>query len=666
MTQRRRYQGRRAADLPDVMGITIDTSAMWHLMSEKNYGAGVDRLALATREALQNSRDAIKLAYQKGIRTKEDGKFEITWGQNWDDAQERNVNWVRFKDNGIGMTPQVMRDAFLKLSATTKGGESGGGFGVAKAAILSLSKSFKWRLHSREFVYTADGDITVVAPSHAEFFYQGVDLLLEDVGKEDMGYFYSRYMGQWFYPEDRVKHILGANNLAPQGSFPGVRLFMQGGEIASIFHRRRAKILVKRLETDPKTTITIRAYPRSEDNSGLQYVRLAGLFQFSEPLYGDTPVDLVIDIYTRLAPKHRDYPLPLSRNSISGVTERKVTSIIDEVMTDRLSTLGSNDEEAELLYADAGDLLLVEAAMRKAAERMEAILADPALSRRMKMVAGGGELLRDMQMRQHIMQNRWMEARRRREEAARLKMEADHTSEASWFTRTSAQATRPEAPSKRTDAGLSLQMLQSLQKKKKGRKKKSLANPYAGFAAIRVNRREWSAARLRPYFANPDKWLNLALAWRFACQMVLTELDEEQDFEVGFLFDDQTRAAYVRKDDRRILMINPDWFSRSILKAYKRRPLNIAAVLHAKAAHEVTHLLGYSRHDESFMARREQVADETVGLLYPMAALVEAMLGVKAAPTAEARELAKLRKKLGNRNPTRAALRRHLLRGVRL
>ncbi len=671
MTNRTRRRGRGAAELPGSMQISIDKAEVWQLMSEKNYGSDVDRLALATREALQNSRDAIKAAYKAGIRSKVDGRFEVTWGIEEDDdgdykydAKGNHKHWVRFKDNGIGMTPDVMRKGFLRVGGSTKGGDDGGGFGVAKAAILSLSKSFTWKLHTRDFIYRGAGDIDNIEVAHAPTFYQGVDLTLYDVIPDTMGYTRSTNLGNYDYPEDRVQQVLAANNLAPQGSYPGVRVFSRGREVVALFRGRRAKILVNRLETATKTSITVRAYPRADGESGLKYVRLAGLFQFSEPLYGDTPVDLVIDIYTRLAAKHSEYPLPMSRNSLTGDTNRAVRDIVNEVMTDRLSST-KTDDESELLFADAGDLLQVEKAMQAAAERMQAILADPTLQKRISLVQGGGALLRDMQRRQERMQRRWLEARVAREEAERLQREARaaEDSEAGWWKGDTPETKRVQPEPETTVHGMSSRLLDTLRKKpKKTSRMRKLANPYAGFAAVRVNRREFNSSRLRPYFNGHDKWTNLALTWRFACQMILTELGRDEDFEVGFLFDDGSRAAYVQRDGRRVLFINPDWFMRSIVTAYKSRPLNIAAVLHSKAAHEVTHLLGYRYHNEDFVARREQVADETVGLLYPMATLVETMLGVKPAPTAESKELARLRKqsKRGKRNTDLVRLRRHL------
>ncbi|HIK59880.1 MAG TPA: ATP-binding protein, partial [Planctomycetes bacterium] len=661
MTQRRRYRGRRVPIAK--MGLSVDKAAMWHIMSSRLYGSNVDRLALAVREALQNSRDAIKDAHKKGIRSKSDGKFEVSWGEEWVESRKNYEWWVTLSDNGIGMTPNVFENAFLQLGGTTKGADDEGGFGIAKAAILSLSKSFRWVLHSGNYLFVADGDIEYIEQRHADTFHQGVKLTIYDAPAGAFGGMYRGGLG-YAQPEERIKFVLGANNLAPRSGYPGMRVYSQGKEVRSLFAGQRAKVLLQRAETDEATTIDIRAYRRSDGKTGRKYVRLAGLYQFDEALGGDTPVDMVVDVYTKLSARDDAYPLTASRNELSGQTYRLVSRVVREVMTNQVSSL-SDDEEAEMHFTDAGELAEVERVYRLASQRMARMLKDPGMLTRMKMVTGGGALLRQMEQRHVQMQNKWRAAQRAREKAEEDAAARRADSEESWHRSSTGQES--QAPAE-TDTGISVALLRQLQAKPKKERKarKRLSNPFAGFAAIRVNRKHFNSSRLRPYYANPDKWLNLALAWRFACQMVLNELGKDGHFEVGFILDDDTRALYLRKEERQVLMINPDWFSRSILKAYKGRPLNIAAVLHAKAAHEVTHLLGYGDHDTRFMVRREQVADETVGLLYPIAALVEAMLGVKAAPTAEARELAKLRKKLGNRNPTRASLRRHLLRGVRL
>ncbi len=653
--------GRRNPPPIAKMGLTVDKAAMWHIMSSRLYGSDVDRLTLAVREALQNSRDAIKDAYKAEIRTKSDGKFEVTWGEKYVQAREQYEYWVTLTDNGIGMTPDIFEHKFLQLGGTTKGADDEGGFGIAKAAILSLSRSFRWTLHSGAYLFVADGDIEHIEQRHADSFHQGVKLTIYDVPPEA---FQGRYVGGrgYAYPADRVAHVLAANNLAPRAGYPGIRVYSQGEEISTLFHGQRPKILLQGSPTDAKTTIDIRAYKRADGKTGRQYVRLAGLYQFDDGLYGDTPVDIVVDIYTKLSARDDAYPLTASRNELTGETGNLVHQVVREVMRDQVSSL-KEDDEAETHFADAGELAEVERAYQRATQRMARMLADPRLLNRMKMVAGGGELLRQMEARHRRMQDKWREAQRAREAAEEQAARQRTDSDESWHDRSSK---KPEPPGE-TESGISHRMLRQLQApEKKTRTRKKLVNPYAGFAAIRVNRKHFNTARLRPYFDKPDKWLNLALAWRFACQMILNDLDREESFEVGFIFDDDTRALYMQKDGRRVLMINPDWFAKSILRAYKDRPLNVAAVLHAKAAHEVTHLLGYSGHDERFMVRREQVADETVGLLYPMASLVEVMLGIKAAPTLEAKELARLRKKKGHKNTNLVSLRRHLLHGIKL
>jgi hypothetical protein len=73
------------------------------------------------------------------------------------------------------------------------------------------------------------------------------------------------------------------------------------------------------------------------------------------------------------------------------------------------------------------------------------------------------------------------------------------------------------------------------------------------------------------------------------------------------------------------------------MRAYRDRPLNVAAVLHSKACHEIAHMLERDTEDEyshgkSFAIQRETIADETIGILYPLSVLAAQMLNLKQAP----------------------------------
>lgn len=92
-------------------------------------------LPLVTRELLQNARDA---CLRKGVAP----KIQITFRM----IARRRCQIV-CRDNGIGMTPKQILEDFLCLGGTSKNGDGQnvGGFGIAKAAIMS---SETWSVHT--------------------------------------------------------------------------------------------------------------------------------------------------------------------------------------------------------------------------------------------------------------------------------------------------------------------------------------------------------------------------------------------------------------------------------------------------------------------------------------------------------------------------------------
>lgn len=90
----------------------VNEAAMWTLAAEKLYGSYVDVPVVATREALQNSRDAIQKAIRSRKLAAKDAEFRVTR-----DPASRTLSWA---DNGIGMTREVVSEKFLSLGDTTK------------------------------------------------------------------------------------------------------------------------------------------------------------------------------------------------------------------------------------------------------------------------------------------------------------------------------------------------------------------------------------------------------------------------------------------------------------------------------------------------------------------------------------------------------------------
>ena len=106
---------------------SANVSVLWGYFTKAVYKSG-DLPWLATREALQNSVDAVKAAIRARKLKPEDGYFAMAW-----DAAERSLS---FADNGIGMDADTIIGKFLSIGDSgkrdaTDSGVAAGGFGVA-------------------------------------------------------------------------------------------------------------------------------------------------------------------------------------------------------------------------------------------------------------------------------------------------------------------------------------------------------------------------------------------------------------------------------------------------------------------------------------------------------------------------------------------------------
>lgn len=101
------------------------------LMGSSLYGNPEDIAPVSIKEMLQNSFDALKPIVKSGQLAK--GKIDISA-----DDQKRSIT---ISDNGLGMTPEIMGGAFLRLAESHKETkESSGGFGIAKMLYLFGNK----------------------------------------------------------------------------------------------------------------------------------------------------------------------------------------------------------------------------------------------------------------------------------------------------------------------------------------------------------------------------------------------------------------------------------------------------------------------------------------------------------------------------------------------
>lgn len=106
------------------IGIQFNMQQMLNMLSASLYKDSV--LKVATRELLQNSFDAVK--------HRPDPRIDVK-------LVDRTLE---FKDNGIGMSPDTVRNVFFTIGGTAKEGldpsERSGGFGIAKVQFFMAAE----------------------------------------------------------------------------------------------------------------------------------------------------------------------------------------------------------------------------------------------------------------------------------------------------------------------------------------------------------------------------------------------------------------------------------------------------------------------------------------------------------------------------------------------
>lgn len=112
----------------------INATRMAKMLGPQLYGDPTNMGQVCIKEVLQNSFDATRTAINDGQITQ--GEISITISK---DGRTLTV-----KDNGIGMTPQLLGGKFLEIAGTAKEGDkNAGGFGIAKMLFLYANKNIR-------------------------------------------------------------------------------------------------------------------------------------------------------------------------------------------------------------------------------------------------------------------------------------------------------------------------------------------------------------------------------------------------------------------------------------------------------------------------------------------------------------------------------------------
>jgi hypothetical protein len=112
----------------------INATRMAKMLGPQLYGDPTNMGQVCIKEVLQNSFDATRTAINDGQITQGDISITIS----------KDGRTLTVKDNGIGMTPQLLGGKFLEIAGTAKEGDkNAGGFGIAKMLFLYANKNIR-------------------------------------------------------------------------------------------------------------------------------------------------------------------------------------------------------------------------------------------------------------------------------------------------------------------------------------------------------------------------------------------------------------------------------------------------------------------------------------------------------------------------------------------
>ncbi len=628
---------------------------LWKFLTSSLYQSG-DLPVLATREALQNSADAIRAAVRARTTKASTGRFDVTWN-----PRARAITW---EDNGIGMGTEDVLTKFLTIGETGKAdagdsGEAAGGFGVAKAVILGASSTFRWMMDTRDNHVTCQGADAEVAIFEAEQPLAGTRLTIFDVADE-FDETWDRARQEWVAIEDRLHDLLAANDL------PKLDLTLNGRVVKPMFSRRGGSRIRLQGSWGPGTQAKVKAYRRPPgDRRGAYYIRLGGLFQFRVPAQrAGLKADVVIDLTTTVRPGERGYPLNAARDALQEQARWAFQDLVDEVEKENES-VGRSDED-EVLDPESEHAAEREGALELAALTEQAF-TDPKLQAALAEATGGiadfyGELAGyaakreptasmapagtkpqpagDGPQRTMVLPAGFQRAEhddttepdveapegsstmsvrqlRATFEAADTVAEANGAprvltaevhqaldrAELGWPLSEADLGTLAAAVEQAAETSMNMGGGGLVQAATVARvfdqvqgtapaAKRRKVNPFGKLAGLRISKKRYDRGRAYRFKKGYARWIPYLAAWDATLRLVAAEAQIRRRFKPGFILDDELLGLTTSSTSGANVVYIHPDRFKQVVKAHKQRPLAIAAFLHGIAVHELTHLDG--------------------------------------------------------------------------
>lgn len=310
-----------------VVTLSADIPTLWRLQC-KNLYSSANLAALAVRECLQNSLDA--------VRDTSKGKINITVSSDS----------IIVEDNGVGMSEDTIHNKFLTLGGTTKDNDSEvGGFGLAKSVILGCGTGFTVETQDNMF---SDADLGV-NPIHKVNYRQGTKITInQPLVSKDIR----------LSENTRDSLIQAIKDYVFTSRIPKNVSITLNGELKSecfqateSSHRLPAELGISNSMIPKNTKLTLNVF-KNETSDAYLYVRLKGLTQFKTYLSWNAKCDVVLDIDTNISPRNSMYPFATNRESLKTQYNGIIDAIRDKISQAPIS-VAKDTRYKETLYENA-------------------------------------------------------------------------------------------------------------------------------------------------------------------------------------------------------------------------------------------------------------------------------------------------------------------------
>lgn len=658
--------------------VGANVAIVWKVFARDIYANG-DKVFLAVREMLQNSRDA---------RAK---NVQIQWIPDNADDPESDGTLV-FEDDGRGMDQRTVEERFLVIGESGEEKRSGsedqlGGFGAAKAAILTASRDgWSWELRTRNVIARSAAAGMYQVATAADFL-QGTRITLPGV----QGGRTSTPIGSGT-PEQRIAQLISTCDLR------GIRVTVNGKVYEGYFEGRRAR----HGETERgfelsrwgAFTPTIRSYARPDKKGGAIIVRVKGLAQFAKaaPYGAHFERDWVLDfeIPKGVTPHMEDYPFKAGRDAFrvgapayyafermrdalvvtaaSGSpdlgeyeevapdasdpreqrAQAQFNNMLDDVFgsdsfSDVLADLAESSEEMTNAIREAlatpetaPGVVNPEDVSVRPGSRPEAP-PSTLTSRLVSSLLSGSFTEQITQVEAFVVAQLpdgdlsgftfcLGRLRSSRGDAFDLEVVAKVVQDAMTRAAPGESALVIGAAVARILRVLETGIPADQQDEVKQKKRKGDINPFGNAACIFIHRERFGEEAGKEFRRKAKRYMRHLVAWDFTVRSVLTAANASpantwpriEQIGVGFVLDPEV-LGLCRKDGR-FVMVNPLALEK-VADTYKDRAFVVAAWLHGVACHEIAHAMyirgqnGSAAHNTDWSIIRENLANDTLFLL---------------------------------------------------